>query len=143
MRRRWAEQPEKMVESNNRSYAKHRDKRIATRRAYHASHREEAKVYQKAYSKANWERLKPMVLDCVARRRARLKAVHVEHVSRLAVFERDGWLCGLCGESVDPMAAGGKRPSLDHILPLCQGGEHSMANVRLAHLSCNQRRPRY
>lgn len=27
--------------------------------------------------------------------------------------------------------------SLDHILPLSLGGAHSMANVQLAHLSCN------
>jgi 5-methylcytosine-specific restriction endonuclease McrA len=143
MRRRWAEQPEKMVESNNRSYAKHRDKRIATRRAYHASHRERAKEYQKGYREANRKELNVRALDSVARRRARLKGVHVERVSRLAVFERDEWLCWLCEEAVDPAALGGRRPSLDHVVPLYQGGEHSMANVKLAHLSCNQGRPKH
>lgn len=31
-----------------------------------------------------------------------------------------------------PMSA-----SVDHIVPLSRGGEHSMANVQCAHLSCN------
>lgn len=55
------------------------------------------------------------------------------------VFERDGWLCGLCSQPVDsaveypdPASA-----SLDHVVPLSRGGEHSLENVQLAHLSCN------
>lgn len=58
------------------------------------------------------------------------------------VYERDEWTCGLCSEPVDrnmawpdPMS-----PSLDHVLPLSKGGHHVMANVQLAHLSCNVRK---
>jgi 5-methylcytosine-specific restriction endonuclease McrA len=55
------------------------------------------------------------------------------------VFERDGWICGLCDESVDPAL---KYPdlmsaSLDHVVPVSLHGDHSMANVQCAHLSCN------
>jgi len=28
-------------------------------------------------------------------------------------------------------------PSLDHVIPLSKGGEHSMSNARLAHTYCN------
>ena len=58
------------------------------------------------------------------------------------VYERDGWVCGLCSESVspdvaypDPLSA-----SLDHVVPLSLGGAHSLENVQLAHLSCNVRK---
>ena len=58
------------------------------------------------------------------------------------VFERDGWVCGLCDEPVsrdavypDPLSA-----SLDHVVPLSRGGAHSLENVQLAHLACNVRK---
>lgn len=76
------------------------------------------------------------------RRRARLQEQHVESVRRLEVFERDGWVCGICGGPVDrstrfpdPQSA-----TIDHIVPVGLGGEHSMSNVRCAHLACNVRR---
>lgn len=56
-----------------------------------------------------------------------------------ALFERDNWTCQLCGDAVnpslkypDPMAA-----TIDHIVPLVDGGEHSYANTQLAHALCN------
>lgn len=58
------------------------------------------------------------------------------------VFERDGWVCGLCDEPVppeavypDPLSA-----SLDHVVPLSLGGAHSLENVQLSHLRCNVRK---
>ena len=52
---------------------------------------------------------------------------------------RDGWLCGICGKKIKPDAprvypAG---PSIDHIIPLSRGGEHSWSNVQTAHIGCN------
>lgn len=76
-------------------------------------------------------------------RRARKKTNGpVEKFLNVEVFERDDWLCGLCGEPVDkdlawpdPMSA-----SLDHITPLSRGGAHTLDNVQLAHLACNIRK---
>lgn len=55
------------------------------------------------------------------------------------IAERDKWRCGLCGGAVsktrqhpDPLAA-----SIDHIVPLSQGGTNEPANLQLAHLRCN------
>jgi 5-methylcytosine-specific restriction endonuclease McrA len=55
------------------------------------------------------------------------------------IFERDGWRCGHCRNAIDktlsypqPQSA-----SLDHIVPLAEGGEHTRANVRASHLYCN------
>ena len=62
--------------------------------------------------------------------------------SNATVFERDGWVCGLCDEPVprdavwpDPLSA-----SLDHIVPLSRGGAHSLENSQLTHLACNVRK---
>lgn len=72
-------------------------------------------------------------------RRARKRGVDAEKVVSLRVFERDGWLCGICGELVDSAVKwpDSMSPSLDHIVPLSRGGAHTYENTRLAHVSCN------
>ena len=76
------------------------------------------------------------VLKASGRRRAaRMKVARKAPVDREAVFERDGWLCGICGESVRREDA-----TLDHIVPIARGGTHEPSNVRLAHGLCNSRR---
>jgi hypothetical protein len=69
------------------------------------------------------------------RRAARMKAARRAPVDRVAIFERDGWLCGICGEPVRREDA-----TLDHIVPIARGGTHEPSNVRLAHGLCNSRR---
>lgn len=77
-----------------------------------------------------------------AQRRARVTAAIIEVVEPLAVFERDGWTCHLCGEAIDPELSGRARmgATVDHLIPLARGGEHSYANVAAAHRSCNSRK---
>ncbi len=54
---------------------------------------------------------------------------------------RDGPLCQICGNYMDWHAGRYRsRVSLDHIIPISQGGTHTMDNVRLVHLSCNSRK---
>ena len=62
-----------------------------------------------------------------------------EKINRLEIFERDRWVCGICGGEIDkairlphPMAA-----TLDHVLPLAEGGLHITENVQAAHALCN------
>lgn len=76
------------------------------------------------------------------RRRARLIEAYVESVEPWEVFVRDGWICGLCGEDIDPdlVAPDLECASVDHIIPLARGGTHEMANVQAAHLICNSRK---
>lgn len=75
------------------------------------------------------------------RRRMQPGAVFVEFDTR-SVFMRDNWTCQICDEKVDPEL---RYPdplsaSLDHIVPLSKGGDHSQDNSQLAHLVCNFRK---
>jgi len=85
-------------------------------------------------SRANWKHMNA--------RRARMRAAFVEAFDRAEVFERDGWICGICTEPVNPDTAWPHpmSASLDHIMPISRGGKHSRANAQTAHLTCNVRK---
>lgn len=77
-----------------------------------------------------------------SRREKRLNGVFIEEVSKTVVADRDKWTCQLCNKRVlkklsypHPMSW-----SLDHVVPISLGGEHSYANAQLAHLVCNIRK---
>lgn len=75
-------------------------------------------------------------------RRARKIAAFVEPVYRRRVFERDGWRCQLCKRLVSKTASvpHPRAATIDHIVPLAEGGEHAMANVHTAHFMCNSQK---
>lgn len=58
---------------------------------------------------------------------------------RLAIYERDGWVCQICHEPVDRDGepTGAWFPSLDHVTPRSLGGGDDDDNLRLAHRWCN------
>ena len=76
------------------------------------------------------------------RKRALRRAAFVEKVDRQVVFERDNWVCHVCGEPVDQALSGRDPmgPTVDHVIPLSRGGKDCYDNVALAHLSCNSRK---
>lgn len=73
------------------------------------------------------------------RRRALLYDAWVEDVKPLTVYERDGWRCGICGDVILPFIRHPhpRSASVDHIVPLARGGEHSYVNCQASHLGCN------
>lgn len=74
-----------------------------------------------------------------ARRRARKRDAFVENVVRSYIFERDGYCCQICGKklAMTKVVPHPKAPTLDHIVPLAQGGTHERSNVQAAHFICN------
>lgn len=75
------------------------------------------------------------------KRRARIRSLPSETVDRSEIFDRDGWVCQLCGEGI-PIVVMWPHPlsaSLDHVVPLsdpeCPG--HLKSNVQASHLVCN------
>lgn len=65
----------------------------------------------------------------------------IPHRVRRAVYERDGWVCQICGGLIsrdyDPYDR--LAPSLDHIVPQSSVllPDHSEANLRMVHTVCN------
>lgn len=91
---------------------------------------------------ANPEKTREMWQRKSAKRRLKRQGRRgvVENVPYLEVYDRDGWRCGLCGKAVrkslrypHPQSA-----TLDHIIPIALGGDHTLANVQLAHWGCNR-----
>lgn len=73
-------------------------------------------------------------------KRARYKAATIELVDPFRVFDRDGWLCHLCGRATLKSKRGTTHPlapELDHIVPLSKGGEHSYRNTACSCRRCN------
>ena len=70
-------------------------------------------------------------------------------ITAIKLYERDCGVCWICGGLCDVddyiirdghFIAGNNYPSIDHIKPICEGGEDSWNNVRLAHRYCNSLR---
>ena len=84
-----------------------------------------------------------VIRACRDRRKARKRgAFKTVPVYRSKVFERDKWKCHICGGRIDKSLTAPDRGSatLDHIVPLAFGGEHTMHNIKAAHYGCNSRR---
>lgn len=74
-----------------------------------------------------------------AHRARKAGAQVIEVFDRITVFERDAWTCGVCSIPVDADvdALHPDSATVDHIVPLSRGGDHSLVNVQCAHLRCN------
>jgi 5-methylcytosine-specific restriction endonuclease McrA len=112
--------------------------RKESERRYRERHKEAIAAYNRKYFKEHPD----VVRSSQHRRRAQKYLAPFDHFRSLEIYERDKWMCGLCGEPVnkelhhrDPMS-----PSLDHIIPLAKGGHHLRSNCQLAHLSCNKKK---
>ncbi len=111
-------------------YEANKETVLAKNRAYHKANKEQITQYKNEWSRIN---------GSGHRARAKRFGVKYTNINKTAIFERDKWICGLCGELVDkifvfphPLS-----PSLDHILPLSRGGDHVEDNCQCSHFCCN------
>ena len=51
------------------------------------------------------------------------------------VIERDGLVCGLCGDDVEEGDM-----HIDHVRPVSKGGKNELGNLQVAHARCNLRK---
>ncbi len=124
---KWNNSNKELIKSiKKKSYHKtkdsHRDRKRQSYLKWYHKHNGRDKVY---FHKQN--------------RRNKLKAGEKEFFTANEIFERDGWICQICGRKVSlrfrfphPLSK-----SLDHIVPIAHGGSHIRKNVRLVHLRCN------
>lgn len=96
---------------------------------------ERCREVKKAWNKKHPESTR----DSACRRRARLAKVVIEKFSSVEIYNRDNWVCGICGMKVDPSVKAPDKmsASIDHVIPLALGGAHSRENTQIAHLGCN------
>ena len=78
--------------------------------------------------------------------RARAKKYGCEYdpsINLPRLIKRKGLRCAICGMLCNPNDAtwtqfsGPYSPSIDHIVPMAQGGGHTWDNVQIAHIICN------
>lgn len=98
-----------------------------------------------------WRKKNPQKTSDYKRRREALKRTQTPHdstsvgITLHAVYQRDNGICSLCFKPVNkklrwpnPLCG-----TIDHIISLANGGEHSWPNMALAHHICNSRKSNY
>lgn len=73
-------------------------------------------------------------------------ATVIEKFNRIEILERDNYTCHICKQPINPklndLVTHRMSGTMDHILPIKQGGQHTRDNVKAAHMICNARRQR-
>jgi len=128
---------EDIIQQSTRWYLANKEKKLKRDAEWRNERKSHIKAWRKNYNKTNKEK----ILDYYKSKRARKRTATIEKFSTSEICERDGWICQLCHKKVNRRL---KYPhpqskTLDHIIPLSKGGEHSRINVHLAHLICNEK----
>jgi len=124
-RARYAANPDLKRLSDLRYEAANPEKKVAKNRAYHAANRASRSAYHRLYRAANHD----AGLLANHRRRARKRANGVFIVSTAEIAAMLAKPCYLCGSAPSV--------TIDHIIPIVRGGQHSVGNLLGACSSCN------
>ena len=123
---------------------------LRKQKEYRENNKEKRKEAQQRWSEENREqklagqrRWRLANLDKMAayerKRRSQKAGVGHEKYGDIDIFERDNWICGICGQKInkrlkypDP-----RSKSIDHIIALSRGGADAAINLQAAHRRCN------
>ncbi len=148
--------PEKAKEIKRKWYKNNRDKANIMQKRYRDNNPEKFDQYHKDWELRNeeqsaqshcnatnkWRQTHPLeAKEMKNRRRALEKNAVTEKINTEKIYERDKWICGICGRKVNKNLKYPNKFSavLDHVLPLSKGGSHTEDNIQLAHWLCNVR----
>ena len=112
--------------------------REKNRRTYHANtakYREGQRQYRQARSDEAWLRARERTRRNKYTKETGLPA---EMVDYRAILDRDGFVCHICGEAIEPAVI--RNVNFDHIIPPSQGGTHTPENIAVSHIGCNIRK---
>ena len=123
---------QKLKETNAAYYQREKSNRDAAHRRWVAAHPEARARHNKLSKRRHPESAK----DYKKRRKARIRgASTIEKFKASEIYKRDNWICGICQH---PIVIGDE--SIDHVIPVSKGGQHTRKNVRAAHYVCNRNR---
>jgi 5-methylcytosine-specific restriction endonuclease McrA len=75
------------------------------------------------------------------RREAVKRGIQHDSYTLAEIAARDRYYCQLCTPrrrvAMNKIVPHPKAPTIDHVVPLAQGGDDTRANVQLAHFICN------
>lgn len=134
-----------VASSKNQKYRwendeEYRQARLKKNKKWVEENRESKRAINRKYNRSRKGRLRDKKKRTI--RRAREKCSIVEDIHPIEIFERDDYICGLCGERIDSTK---KYPdlmsaSIDHIIPVSLGGNHTYDNLQAAHFLCNTKK---
>ena len=139
-RERYQENKEAKKEYARNYRKENKDKVNACNRSWNKRNRERVNEQNRQRYWDNHERYLEMSRKSNQRRRARKTVTDGYEPSE--IFKRDNWKCQLCGEKTERKAIGQseynpKKPTIDHIKSLNEGGTDTWGNVQTACFSCN------
>ena len=111
------------------------EKAKANRRAHYLANKEENKIKRREYYKKHPDKCRKFW----RKRRAIKRGNAHEPYTDTYIFERDGWICQLCGQKINKRLKwpNPRSKSIDHIIPYSKGGDDAPINVQATHLRCN------
>lgn len=130
--------PEMHREKVRRSYRKHAEERKAASAAYYRDNREHERRKAAEHRVALGDAALLRERETRARIRARRASVPYVRVDYRTILDRDGYVCGICGQPIEPQSL--DAVEFDHIVPIERGGAHLPENITVSHLSCNKRK---
>ena len=80
-----------------------------------------------------------IIRDSKRRRRIKKCGIYQEPYKSLDIFIRDDWKCWICGGKClrKTKVPHPKAATIDHVIPLENGGIDAPSNVQCAHFKCN------
>ena len=140
------------IEEISESERQYRETHKEERAEYRRLHKKESSEYHKKRYKDNkkeedersrkyrqTENGKNLHRKSEHKRRALKLNAELEEFSSNEIFERDGYICQLCGKKTRPDCKWTHKlfPNLDHIIPLSKGGSHTKSNTQCLCRRCN------
>ena len=144
--------------AHNQRYCSLTCKRHVSNRKWHSqpANKAKVKVYGAARYLANRDRIRAVqakwraanpeaIRELNHRYRLSKRSVVSEPYTLAEIYDRDKGICQICHKRVNPRLKrpSVRGPSIDHIIPLAQGGNNTRANVQLAHYSCNTKKSHF
>ena len=125
---------EKALNRVRRYRAAHRERLLARRREIYAQRREEERERIRLYGQTAKGKIARKA-SC-SRRRARKRGIGSGVTTAELKRVLGARICHICGKRF----TGADPPTVDHVIPLAEGGEHRITNLAAAHLFCNMQK---